>query len=346
MKKTNAIKAVSALAGASVLLAGCAPAAAPEAAQPAVPAEAVSSIDVNGGVLELSEAVSYDKLAAVNGTFSFTQDVMSPASDIFNLFGTAATAMCAKPAFALENTAEDGDYLVNIGGKIKKQQSISLSKLKEQGTTRTMVCSCATSPSLAQTSVTGARVADLLTLAGVDDDANAITFKAADGHATTMPLSYVLDKDALLVYDIAGEGNPSGVQVWMPATVAKYFTRQVTEIELTREDVLPEVDAAEPAQRAKISILNHSEETFSAGDTITFEGYADDCGVAISAIEFSLDGENWTACPVENASADKWVKWSFDYEAAQPGTFKLDVRARTADGAVSPLASSVVFTVE
>ena len=30
----------------------------------------------------------------------------------------------------------------------------------------------------------------------------------------------------------------------------------------------------------------------------------------------------------------------------QPGTFKLDVRARTADGTVSPLASSIVFTVE
>ena len=153
-----------------------------------------------------------------------------------------------------------------------------------------------------------------------------------------------LDDDAL--DDIAGAGNPTGLQVWMPSTVSKYFTRQVTEIELSCEETLPTVEKAVPAQRAKVSILNRSEETFSVGDQITFEGYADDCGVAITAIEFSLDGENWTSCPVENASADKWVNWSFNYVAETAGTFKLDVRARTEEGTVSPLASSVIFTVE
>ena len=36
----------------------------------------------------------------------------------------------------------------------------------------------------------------------------------------------------------------------------------------------------------------------------------------------------------------------FDYVAETAGTFKLDVRAVTEDGTVSPLASSVVFDVE
>ena len=344
MKKSNAIKAISAVAGASVLLAGCA--AAPEAAAPAAaPVEAVTSVAVDGGVLELGQAAQYDKLAQVKGEFSFNQDVMSPASDIFNLFGTAATAMCAKPGFAFDGVDET-NYYVNVGGRIQKDQTISLATLKQQGTTRTMVCSCATSSSVAQGSVTGARVADLLSLAGVEEDANAITFKSADGYKSTLPLQYVLEKDALLVYDIAGAGNPTGLQVWMPSTVSKYFTRQVTEIELSCEETLPTVEKAVPAQRAKVSILNRSEETFSVGDQITFEGYADDCGVAITAIEFSLDGENWTSCPVENASADKWVNWSFNYVAETAGTFKLDVRARTEEGTVSPLASSVIFTVE
>ena len=43
---------------------------------------------------------------------------------------------------------------------------------------------------------------------------------------------------------------------------------------------------------------------------------------------------------------DSWVYWHFDYVAETAGTFKLDVRAVTEDGTVSPLASSVVFDVE
>ena len=331
MKKRNAMKVIGSVAGASVLLAG------------AAPAEVAANIDVPGGVLQAGDAVAYDKIAEVKGEFSFTQDVMSPASEIFNLFGTAATGLCAKPGFAFDTPAEE-NYYVNVGGRIEKEVSVSLAELKRQGGyTRTMVCTCATSSAMAQSSITGARVADLLKLAGVADDANTISFISADGYRSSLPLQYVLEKDALLVYDVAGEGNPAGLQIWMPSTVAKYFTRQITEIELTAENEAPVVEQAHADQRAKVSILNRAEETFHVGDQITFEGYADDCGVAVTAIEFSLDGENWTSCAVENANADKWVCWNFAYTVQQVGTFKLDVRARTADGTVSPLAASVVF---
>ena len=104
---------------------------------------------------------------------------------------------------------------------------------------------------------------------------------------------------------------------------------------------------AADAQRAKISVLNRFDDAFAVGDQITFEGYADDFDVAIDAVEFSLDGgKTWTACSTEGATADKWVYWHFAYVTEAPGTYKLDVRARTAEGRVSPLASSVVFTVE
>ena len=100
-------------------------------------------------------------------------------------------------------------------------------------------------------------------------------------------------------------------------------------------------------QRAKVSILNRAEGEFAVGDQIAFEGYADDCGVAIAAVEFSLDGgETWTAYETPDASTNKWVYWYFTYDTQQAGTFRLDVRSRTADGKVSPMASSIVFTVE
>ena len=61
----------------------------------------------------------------------------------------------------------------------------------------------------------------------------------------------------------------------------------------------------------------------------------------------SLDGgKTWTTCETAGATPDKWVYWNFTYTAAQPGAYKLDARALTANGTVSPLASSIVFEVE
>ena len=140
---------------------------------------------------------------------------------------------------------------------------------------------------------------------------------------------------------------PSGTQLWMPSTVARYFTRNIASIELSARDEVPEVQGVDDEYRAKVNLLNDATACkFPVGKTITFEGYADDCGVAIAAVEFSLDGgETWTACETPETNAQKWVYWNFAIEAKQEGFFKLDVRARAADGTVSPLASSVTFTV-
>lgn len=171
--------------------------------------------------------------------------------------------------------------------------------------------------------------------------------RARTGYTSTLPLQYVLDKDALLVWQIGNEDNPSGLQVWMPTTVAKYFTRQVVEIEALHSDEEITVEGAAEEQRAKISILNHMNDVSAVGDEIIFSGYADDCGTAITAVEFSMDGgKTWTSCATENAVSYRWVAWNFAYTAEKAGTYKLDVCARTADGTVSPLAASVVFVVE
>ena len=93
--------------------------------------------------------------------------------------------------------------------------------------------------------------------------------------------------------------------------------------------------------------MNTIQDTFKVGDMVTFEGYADDCGTQVVAVEFSLDnGETWTSFDTTSSDTDSWVYWSFDYVTEQAGIFKLDVRAVTQDGTVSPLASSVVFEVE
>ena len=60
----------------------------------------------------------YSKVADVQGTFSFDQDVLTPPDEVFNLFGTAVTGVCAKPDFIFGT--QKADYYINVGGKITK----------------------------------------------------------------------------------------------------------------------------------------------------------------------------------------------------------------------------------
>ena len=285
-------------------------------------------------------------VANVQGTFSFDQNVVSPADTVFNLFGTVATGLCAKPGFAFEKAGEETVF-VNVGGRVKKQQTYSLGQLKRRpATTRSALCACSTGGATAQASITGVPVAEMLQVAGVDEAANAISFRSADGYTQTLPLSYVLEKDAMLVYRIGDKDIPEGTQVWMPGTVASYFTRQVVDIELLKSDQVPSVRKMPDEYRAQVSFVNSVEESFHVGDRIGFEGYADDLGSPIRAVEFSMDGgKTWTTYETRDTTAEKWVYWRFEFDAAQAGSFRLNVRARTADGTVSPLAASVDFRV-
>ena len=156
----------------------------------------------------------------------------------------------------------------------------------------------------------------------------------------------------MLVYQVNGQEltsatDGSSMQLWMHATVARYFTRNITDIELTREDVEPDVQQVDPCYRNKINIMNYAGGcTFVAGDEITFEGVADDLGSPIEAIEFSFDGgATWTSCATEGATADKWVNWQFSTSFEDAGDYRMTVRAKTADGMVSPLAATLLFQV-
>ena len=83
--KKNMKKLLSSVTGAAMLTGG---------AVQAATAEIGYEVKVNENV------ASYSKVAHVNGDFYFEQDAVTPADEVFNLFGTVSTAMCARPAQA------------------------------------------------------------------------------------------------------------------------------------------------------------------------------------------------------------------------------------------------------
>lgn len=343
MKRSFGVKVLGCTMGATMVLGGIG-SMMPNAAL-------AGSSDKEEGPIDVRQraAVDYDKVANVQGGFTFTQDTLTPADEVFNLFGTATTTICAKPGYAFDEVTHE-DYYVNVGGVVDKVYSIGLDEIERMEAERKdMRCTCGMSPAVAMASVTGVKVSDLVEMAGVGAGANTITFKDKDGYGLPMPLSYVMEKEALLVYQVGDKPFSDGerLQVWIPDTVAKYFTRAVAEIELSVSEEVPEVEGPDADYRAKVNILNTVSDSFKVGDLIAFEGYADDCGTKVTAVEFSLDGgETWTSFDTSSSNAEDWVYWHFDYTPEQAGIYKLDVRAVAEDGTVSPLGSSTVFEVE
>jgi len=243
--------------------------------------------------------------------------------------------------------AAEANVFINVGGKIKKSFTVNLDELSDKEEKTVMSCFCATSPASANVEITGIRMEDVLSLAELAEDVNTITVRGEDGYGMAMPLTYVLEHKAMIVYKVNGEKIPSGTQFWVPSTVAKYFTRNIMEIELSASEMLPEVEQRADDLRAEIAISNKAEEAFNFGEEIAFEGYADDLGSPIAAIEFSLDGgETWTTFETADTKVEKWVYWNFSFIPEEKGDYQLIARAKTADGTVSPLAASVAFSVK
>lgn len=285
----------------------------------------------------------------VQGTFAFNQDEITPSDDLFNIFGATVESMCAKPT--INSTINNGvaNYYVNVGGDIKKAFTVNITDMEEDSVRDVLVCSCATGGTLAQAEVVGVPVEKLLNLAELEDGVNTFTAYGADGYGVPMPLDYVLENKAMLVYQMNGDKIAEGTtQLWMPKTVAAYFTRDVVSLQVTREENVPTVNKAGQDYRGKVNIVNTSDSAlFHVGDDITFKGHADDLGSPIAALEVSLDGgETWTVCSTEGASADRWVSWEFTTQIADPGEYEFTVRAITADGTISPIAATTQFTVE
>lgn len=309
---------------------------------------------IDASWLDLGDGSEYVRASNVQGTFVFNQLGTTPNDELFNVFGTALTSMCSKPAVELMTEGEGvANYYVNVGGHIEKSFTVDVSELSEDASEEAlMACSCATGAPFGQAAVLGVPLSSIVEMADLEEGVNTITAYGADGFGQPLPLRYALEKNAMLVYQVNGQEltaatEGSSLQLWMPETVARYFTRNITDIELTREDSEPEVQQVDPCYRNKVNIMNYADGcVFSAGDEIVFEGVADDLGSPIAAIEFSFDGgRTWTTCETKDATADKWVNWQFAASFEEAGDYEMTVRAKTADGEVSPLAAKLLFAV-
>ena len=242
---TSAAGSALLVAGLIAPLAAAAPASADVLAQPdkAPASQAASTAN------EAAASQEAAHLATVEGVFSYTQTDVTPNAAIArNLYG-ASHVLCGATDVATAaaiGTVEDAEaWEITVGGDVENAFTASVSELAREGAAQTIMgCTCVGNPTDGLASVnaqvTGVTLRSIIEAAAPVEDANTITFTSADGYSVSLPLSYVEQRYALVVYGIGGQSmyEVAGCanQLWLGSTAARYFSQDVVAIEITAQD--------------------------------------------------------------------------------------------------------------
>lgn len=182
---------------------------------------------------------------------------------------------------------------------------------------------------------------------------NTVTFTATDGTVVAFPLDFLIERGAIIADKINGENIADVMgcsnQLWIPGFPAKYFIRDIAKIDFTCEDEVPPLpdftdDGHDYTNRPNVSCK--AEYVGRVGESMVFEGWADDYDKRIVAVEFSLDGgTSWTRHDTAGTDAVRWVWWTFEWTPTEEGMFQMMVRAINEDEKHSPIAAVHNFQV-
>lgn len=194
------------------------------------------------------------KANAAEGTFAFDQTTITPNTTIASTFRPATATLCsATTDFAEVNPLE---WKLSVTGNVDNEFTATVDELAgEDSVQQTMTCTCGGNPADGRAIVTadvkGIPVTYLIERANPADGANTVTFVCSDGTEQAFPLGYVIGRHAVISYEVNGEDLSASVggnnQLWMTATPANYFVRDVVEVRITKEDVPP----ANPGENAE-----------------------------------------------------------------------------------------------
>ena len=291
------------------------------------------------------------KAESIEGAFSFDQDLVSDSLFYANWMGWSTDY----DRYANEDEGvprDEGmlrDWEINLIDSQGKTTSFTMGELMDSiesvTDVRTMHCGInVTNAGLVNNvEVTGIPLAKVLERAGYDP-ASIPTLKIldpaqAEANWDGYPFPYIDSEDSpdLLVYEVNGEllswanGFPV-VNGQAGSSKAGADVKQVTDIYLYDEPMDADLTGALPV----LGVFDlHDGQIVNLGDTLTVEGVADAFGYPIAAMEFSLDGENWTSYPTTDAHAGNWVHWSFGWTPEEPGAYVLQVRAVDTAGTAS-----------
>lgn len=193
---------------------------------------------------------------------------------------------------------------------------------------------------------TGYRTRDLLARAGVHPDADMLLSMSVDGFTAGTPVAAVTDdRDSLLA--IGMNGQPLPTEHGYPARLVVpglygyvSATKWVVDLELTRFD-RAQAYWTRHGWSARGPIKTQSRIDVPRNGQIVDRGPVSFGGIAwaqrrgIRAVEVRIDDGLWQAAQLGTGySGDTWRLWRFGWDATQPGSHTVTVRATDNTGAV------------
>jgi DMSO/TMAO reductase YedYZ molybdopterin-dependent catalytic subunit len=193
---------------------------------------------------------------------------------------------------------------------------------------------------------TGYRMRDLLAGAGVHSDADMVLSMSIDGFTAGTPVDALTDhRDALLAVGMNGQPLPTAhgypARLVVPGLYGYVSaTKWVVDLELTR------FDQAEAywtqlgwSPRGPIKTESRVDVPRRGQDVtrgpVTFGGVAWAQNRGVRAVEVRIDEGDWKPADLgASYSNDTWRLWSFEWQASQPGSHTVTVRATDNTGAV------------
>ncbi|MEC4273694.1 molybdopterin-dependent oxidoreductase [Adlercreutzia sp. R25] len=202
--------------------------------------------------------------AQVQGSFSFTQTEVATNDDLGRLIGEASKYLCNAQAMAVNEDASADEWMFSVRGAVKNPEIMSLAEFRDSGYAKTLVmgCSCMGNPvdgrASANAQITGIPLVDLLEVVEPEERANTIVFTSADGYEVALPLTYVVQRNAAMVFAVNDSPLVESVggvnQLWLGSTPASYFARDIVAIEVQERQTPPPSPASEEA-RAELATL-------------------------------------------------------------------------------------------
>lgn len=185
----------------------------------------------------------------------------------------------------------------------------------------------------------GARLRDVLEMAGLQAEAHDIKFTSADGYTESLPVESAMDERTLLTYALGGQeltsehGYP--VRLFTPDRFGMKNPKWIVRIEAVPNDYRGYWENRGWSEQAFVKTTSVIDAVMPAGEGAVEAGgiaYAGARGIA--GVELQLDQGEWLPASLNRPLTDlTWVLWRARVEGA-PGRHQLTVRAIDGDGGV------------
>ena len=248
----------------------------------------------------------------------------------------------------VQPSVEADAWTLSVGGKVSEPLELTFQSLQDEFemVEQYSVLSCISNevggPLVGHSSWRGARLADVLEAAGVDNDAVDVVFRAADGYTDSITIETASDPTVLLAIAQNGEpltrehGFPCRVRV--PALYGMKNVKWLQSIDVVDRDYKGYwmkrgwSDVAIVKTQSRIDVAGESR-TARRGEAAWVAGvaWAGDRGIA--RVEVSTDGgSTWSEAQLREPIAGdlSWRQWAYRWTPDRAGTMM--VMSRATDG--------------